>query len=580
MSTDLRGILSYWGYILVFAPGASTPYFRPLLGVSNDEIFKISSGCFRSISGEQLLSSFAAAGTSPDWKVETSTLDGCFAFRNGDKYIGSGREGQVFYAEAKREWEAFFPINLRDLDILRNILLSRFYPSTADSSQAHKIGLRHFKIIWNQYEFPLSLNCPLAERFDGTSIRLEHIGNSVSLKRTAPSTQRPVIWIHPHGNIGNRALQYLTAEGIRQHVPYAQIENARLEMWGIDTPAPRPDAASCASTGADAYSIDVRGLGDCLKRRQVEAIAIDSYTFNIDHYPSREVCRTLLPTIAHTDQITGFGESQLVCSIRGAEVLTGIHGLYFPLPPRYYQLLQEKTGLELVFYGQIGSDKYSENLRKNFPDSQFVESKGQEIDFETIRRSKNIALSISTFAWLAAWLSEAERIYVPVGGMFNPMLEQGQTYLPVDDPAFKFVLLPRVFGVSLFEHEAEFWNVQDRISKFVRFATRSEIKELLNRASVLPKSQPALVGSFDATFYHNNHPHVAFEVLGLNTSALGYYLQRGHLNREQAIAFDEGFYRKAYPDAEMDVALGRFQDLFQHFLSKGQLVGCQPNPQA
>ena len=43
-------------------------------------------------------------------------------------------------------------------------------------------------------------------------------------------------------------------------------------------------------------------------------------------------------------------------------------------------------------------------------------------DFNFIRNSKNIVLSTSTFSWWAAWLSDANCIYFPKQGNFNPLL--------------------------------------------------------------------------------------------------------------------------------------------------------------
>lgn len=578
MSKGLYCILSYWGHVLSYNAESKTPFFRPLLGASDNEICKLLTNRLLDGSENKALCRNALDGNAPDWAVELSSVEGCVSFLNGNKYIGSGREGQVFHADKSREWEAFLLVSLNDLQILRDIVLLHFQESEKPHSRGFKVGLRHFNLLWNQKEFPLYLNCPIYERYNGSSLRLDlSDGNSILLRKSPNNPEsRPIIWIHPHGNIGNKALQYLTAEGIRQHVPYAEIQNIQLDMFGIDLPAPRPEAHACASTGANAYAIDVKGLGECLRTRQVEGIAVDSYTFNLEHYPSREACRLLLPTIPNTENVKGFSDGQIVCNIRGGEILTGIHGLYFPLPPRYYQLLQEKTGLELVFYGQIGSDDYSQNLRRCFPDSCFVESQGPGVDFETIRRSKNIAVSISTFSWLAAWLSHAERIFVPVGGMFNPLFEPGQTYLPVDDPAFQFVLLPRIFGVSLFDNAEEFWRVQARISNFARFGEPEEVRELLERASTLPRSKRATVGPFDKAFYQQDHPGVSFEVLGLEMSALGYYLQYGHVNHDHPVPFDEEFYREAYPEAELDIALGRFPNLFQHFLQKGHALGYRP----
>ncbi len=545
--------------------------FLPFLTVSNKEIVTFSRPVFEETSA-RTLSAFARDTNSPSWIIEEGSIAGCVSFLDQDKYVGSSQKGDLFHAEKKQTWENFFFIALQDLDLLRSLLFSRFRVAGASDEDARKLGLQCFNLTWNGRLFRLNQNCPLSGRFDGKALVLSADNEQLVLENETPASQKPVIWINSKGNIGNRALQYLTAEGIRERVPDAQIQNIHLEMWGIKSPAQRPPIESCASTGVSRYSIDAKGLGDCLRRGEVDAVAIDSYTFCLDHYPSREKCREFLPAAIGTEHVTGFGEIQLVCNIRGGDILSGVHGDYVPLPVRYYQLLEEESGLEMVFYGQIGDDTYSENLRRHFPHARFVRSQGAEIDFETIRRSKNIAISISTFSWLAAWLSHARRIYVPVGGMFNPVQHPEQTYLPVEDDAFHFVLLPYAKTVSLYERPQEFWRVQERISKFVRFATRAEIQELLNRMTTWPMTQRIMTGPFDAKFYCRQYPHAASDVLALKTTALEHYLEAGYQN-SRITAFDEAFYGETYPDAEADVTLGRFPNLLNHFICKGWQLG-------
>jgi hypothetical protein len=41
-------------------------------------------------------------------------------------------------------------------------------------------------------------------------------------------------------------------------------------------------------------------------------------------------------------------------------------------------------------------------------------------DFARLRASQNIVLSVSSFSWWAAWLSNAQRIFFPLAGLFDP----------------------------------------------------------------------------------------------------------------------------------------------------------------
>ena len=96
-----------------------------------------------------------------------------------------------------------------------------------------------------------------------------------------------------------------------------------------------------------------------------------------------------------------------------------------------------------VFIGQIKDDWYSEELRKAFPDAMFLNNGSVLGDFETIRAAKHTVLAISSFSWMAAWLSEAETIHYPLSGIFDPILYEHVDLLPVGDPRYRYYSFPQ-----------------------------------------------------------------------------------------------------------------------------------------
>ena len=96
-----------------------------------------------------------------------------------------------------------------------------------------------------------------------------------------------------------------------------------------------------------------------------------------------------------------------MCPVRAGEIVDGAFGHYPLTPVAFYAELVERTGLRPVFMGQTEPNAYTDRLRQQFPDAQFLASLGPERDFALIRRSKNIVVGVSTFVWLAAWLSHA-----------------------------------------------------------------------------------------------------------------------------------------------------------------------------
>ena len=384
------------------------------------------------------------------------------------------------------------------------------------------------------------------------------------------------VWINHLGNIGNRALQYLTAKSIAARVPGAEVRNIHLDMWGKVEPAPRPPAWASAGTGTR-FHVDVEGLADCLRRGVVDAICVEGYAFHLDHFPSREACRALFPPTLGQAEARGFGQHELVCSVRAAEILRAFHGDYFPLPPGYYAKLQEQTGLDLVFFGQLGDDPYSNGLRAAFPKARFVPGVDQNHDFEVLRRSANVALSISTFAWLAAWLGEAERIYMPVGGMFNPIQHPDMILTPLDEPAYRFMLLPPVKAVNPFEDITRFLLMQETIARQTRLASLEELREMLSRSRKLGRGMVPVKGFNNAAYLAAN-PDVAHEVRALRQTALNHCLTVDERMQRLFRIFDPLFYAFTYQDAAEAVSLGHYPDLWTHFRLAGEALGYVPAP--
>jgi hypothetical protein len=70
-------------------------------------------------------------------------------------------------------------------------------------------------------------------------------------------------------------------------------------------------------------------------------------------------------------------------------------------------------------------------------------------DFQTVRRAKNIVVCISTFVWLAAWLSNAKRIVLPVYGLYNPLQFPNHDLLPLGDDRYTYYEFPVHWAVPV-----------------------------------------------------------------------------------------------------------------------------------
>jgi hypothetical protein len=528
----------------------------------------------------------AVAPANQDWPPPLRDLrfapglhDGTVALRRGGHYATAERGGDVaiFVAQCIG-WESFLPVTSTDFAVLAQMLAGEWTLQDTGETEAATLGA-NFSLRFGAFEIDLVKSLPFGDAAGGrlTLAARDPARGTVTVLRAGTKAARTTkIWINTLGNTGNRALQYLAAEGIRRLVPGAVIENLDLHEWGITAPAPPPAQRSSGRTGDLRLSIDVPGLADCLRRGVVETIVLESYTFHIDHYPARAECRRLLgPTIAAG--ASGYGPDTLVCSIRGREILHAQHPDYLPLPAAYYRMLVDRSGLTPVFLGQIDDNAYTASLRREFPDAQFVGTINPAHDFEVLRRSVNLALSISSFAWTAAWLGEPKRVYLPVGGMFSPIQHPDSLFLPLDEPEYEFLLLPFARAVSLFEQPEDFWRQQALLAAHARPTDVTELRMIRARAAPRGKGR-TLAAGFDPDFYLRTYPDVAPSVDVGEQSALTHWLHSGGREGRQPLAFDPKFYVKTYPEAAMALAEGRVPDALAHYQTEGIYLGYEPLP--
>ena len=514
---------------------------------------------------------------------EDGLLPGTVALRRREMYASAERNGAISVAAIQcMGWESFLRVAPAGLALLRHISESSWLVGGAPVEPSAIRMAARFTLNFGALEVDLAQRFPQVEDGNRNRFTLSPRGGGtvvaarVRAPRAAPVA--PKIWILPLGNTANRALQYMTAEAMRVEYPEAVIENIQLAEWGRHAPVPRPAPARAAVTGHDRYRIDVPGLADCLRRGVVETVVLDSYTYNLDQFPPRAVAKGLLGETATGREARGFGPRELVCVVRADEILRGVHPDYLVLPPGYYRKLQERTGLDLVFYGQLGDDIYSQSLRDAFPRARFIPGRDPGYDFDVLRRSVHLALAISTFAWLAAWLSEAETIFLPVGGMFNPVQHPDLMFFPFDAPEVQYVLLPYQKMFELQTDPARFMRQQEVLGAQARFADAAEVREIWLRAEPLGRGR-VLVGGFDPEFYTETYPDV-LRWMENGQPALAHFLLRGAAEGRQALNFDADFYVERYPDAAMEIAAGLQPTPLKHFMAVGWRRGYAPTASA
>jgi Glycosyl transferase family 11 len=171
-----------------------------------------------------------------------------------------------------------------------------------------------------------------------------------------------------------------------------------------------------------AHRIDLAGV---LADRQARKIVLEGYFQRYDYYrPHKEAIRGQW---LRAEPRPPASPDELTIHVRnGGDVWqdvqdgqTVVHCDYPALPFSFYRsIVGERRWGAVSVVTQDPDDPLVQKLVASF--GARVHSGEAVEDFNRLRAARNLVLSVSTFAWWAAWLSDAERIYYPIAGLFDP----------------------------------------------------------------------------------------------------------------------------------------------------------------
>ena len=239
-------------------------------------------------------------------------------------------------------------------------------------------------------------------------------------------------------NVGNLMFRYMFAEHLRRSNPDWVITGASLPEWGIVLPGDMPSPA-IKLDGGNAFHIPA--LIEAIDKPDIQGVYIGCYAQRLEFFEEhRQQFGSRFQAIAGGQETH---DDELVIHIRAGDVLRGPNIHYNLTPVSYYRRLVERTGLKPVIIGQTQPSYYSDAFRRVFPTARFLAGNHWLDDFQTLRNATNIALSVSTFAWLAAWLSDTARvIYQPQLGLLNPKQCPDVDLAPENDARYVYETFP------------------------------------------------------------------------------------------------------------------------------------------
>ena len=370
----------------------------------------------------------------------------------------------------------------------------------------------------------------------------------------------PLIQVSPMGNLGNRMIQYMAALCLAARVPGARVVQIHLPEWGIQIP---PCAGHVAHTlVVDSPALALEQLADALRSGAQERVDIRTYAQRVANFLPPDAYRDVF----RTPSVRGAGPGELLCNIRQGDILDAHHPDYVLIPLDFYASLLEATGLSPVFIGQLDDSPYMAALRARFRTARYVPSQGAVADFAYIRASRHIVPAISTFSWLAAWLSEAETVHLPVLGLFNPAQSPTTDLLPLDDARYRFTLFPHHYAVPV----AGFAAAHGAIRQLWRGMKPAELRALLSRAPP-PRERAATLAAFDEAFYLRHYPDIGATVAaGHMPSGRHHFEHYGFSEGRAAFFMDDAWYCTAYPIAAVELGERYAADPADHWVRFGR----------
>lgn len=246
--------------------------------------------------------------------------------------------------------------------------------------------------------------------------------------------------------VGNQLFQLVFANHLSNQFSHSTLIHFGIPEIGI---RPHPEHSKYLKIIPDfkltnveeRYSLSLKGRG--YSSRAV--IHVSALGMNKDMIlQSNSFLESLLPAVSSRAKDTFLRfqlKDKVLCHIRGSDIWRGfpmsgqtrtlkhlllrtrtpVHPNYSALPLDFYAKIRQNTKKDLVFLIEKSSPWwYQKLIIKRFGKEAVLFSDTARHDFDLIRLCKDIALSISTFSWMAAFLGESRRIHFPIRGLFDP----------------------------------------------------------------------------------------------------------------------------------------------------------------
>ncbi|CZT33307.1 discoidin domain-containing protein [Rhizobium sp. 9140] len=250
-----------------------------------------------------------------------------------------------------------------------------------------------------------------------------------------------------YGNLGNRMYQYFAICGLMEHIGPSTISNADFNDWGFSFPKVDRTNYRKHIVIKSAKDFDFDRIKALVAEEPSTFIQIQHHLQRKDFFLDKDLYAKRFKAMDKPE--IEIDDDTIVINVRASEILSGEVHWYPLVPVEFYEDIVRATGKKPLFLGQLAPSPYFDRLQQAFPDARFVNSQGAYKDFETVRSAKYIVPATSTFSLAAAWLSDAEQIYLPINGFLNPAHMPDIDLIQDKDKRYRFYLFPMNYALPV-----------------------------------------------------------------------------------------------------------------------------------
>ena len=182
--------------------------------------------------------------------------------------------------------------------------------------------------------------------------------------KQAAVIDRPVLHMASPTHYANLMIRYMVAAKLAERLPGLQISAVDMPYWNIRHPTidPRPCEKVCRITAEQHMAFDQ--IGYLWEKSLKTRFEWYGYGQRMENFPTKEICRQLF----QADHSIGLSTSDnnIVCPIRGGEILQAIHPGYTTVPVNFYSDIIEEIGLDPIFMVRPATIPTCDDCAKDF----------------------------------------------------------------------------------------------------------------------------------------------------------------------------------------------------------------------